>query len=219
MISEAIRVLLVDDHSVVRAGLKSVLSGTPDIIIVGEASNGREAIAAAQQLKPDVVVMDLSMPDIDGITATKEIIANEHTRVLILSMHAEEDYLVPAMEAGASGYLVKTQADRELVNAIRSIAHGEVYVQSSAARILAKKLSSKTPAANEKERYEKLTGRERDVLRRVALGFSAPEIGEQLHISPKTVDTYKQRIHEKVDLSHRSQYVQFALKLGLLAVE
>jgi two-component system response regulator NreC len=219
MISEAIRVLLVDDHSVVRAGLKSVLSATPDITIVGEANNGREAIAAALQLKPDVVVMDLSMPDIDGITATKEIVANEHTRVLILSMHAEEDYLVPAMEAGASGYLVKTQADRELVNAIRSIAHGEVYVQSSAARILAKKLSSKTPAANEKERYEKLTGRERDVLRRVALGFSAPEIGEQLHISPKTVDTYKQRIHEKVDLSHRSQYVQFALKLGLLAVE
>ena len=219
MRSEAIRVLLVDDHSVVRAGLKSVLSATPDITIVGEASNGREAIAVAQQLKPDVVVMDLSMPDIDGIAATKEIVANEHTRVLILSMHAEEDYLVPAMEAGASGYLVKTQADRELVNAIRSIAHGEVYVQSSAARILAKKLSAKTPAANEKERYEKLTGRERDVLRRVALGFSAPEIGEQLHISPKTVDTYKQRISEKVDLSHRSQYVQFALKLGLLAVE
>ena len=219
MISEAIRVLLVDDHSVVRAGLKSVLSATPDITIVGEASNGREAIAAALQLKPDVVVMDLSMPDIDGIAATKEIIANEHSRVLILSMHAEEDYLIPAMEAGASGYLVKTQADRELVNAIRSIAHGEMYVQSSAARILAKKLSTKTPAANEKERYEKLTGRERDVLRRVALGFSAPEIGEQLHISPKTVDTYKQRIHEKVDLSHRSQYVQFALKLGLLAVE
>jgi DNA-binding NarL/FixJ family response regulator len=219
MISEAIRVLLVDDHSVVRAGLKSVLSATPDITIVGEANNGREAIAAALQLKPDVVVMDLSMPDIDGITATKEIVANEHTRVLILSMHAEEDYLVPAMEAGASGYLVKTQADRELVNAIRSIAHGEVYVQSSAARILAKKLSAKPPAANEKERYDKLTGRERDVLRRVALGFSAPEIGEQLHISPKTVDTYKQRISEKVDLSHRSQYVQFALKLGLLAVE
>ena len=135
MITEAIRVLLVDDHSVVRAGLKSVLSATPDITVVGEASNGREAIALAQQLKPDVVVMDLSMPDVDGIAATKEIIANEHTRVLILSMHAEEDYLVPAMEAGASGYLVKTQADRELVNAIRSIAHGEVYVQSSAARI------------------------------------------------------------------------------------
>ena len=219
MISEAIRVLLVDDHSVVRAGLKSVLSATPDITVVGEASNGREAIAVAQQAKPDVVVMDLSMPDVDGIAATKEIVSNGQTRVLVLSMHAEEDYLVPAMEAGASGYLVKTQADRELVNAIRSIAHGEVYVQSSAARILAKKLSSKTPAANERERYEKLTGRERDVLRRVALGFSAPEIGEQLHISPKTVDTYKQRIQEKVDLSHRSQYVQFALKLGLLAVE
>jgi DNA-binding NarL/FixJ family response regulator len=220
MITEAIRVLLVDDHSVVRAGLKAVLSATPDITVVGEAANGREAVVEVQRLKPDIVVMDLSMPGVDGIAATKEIVAgNTGARVLVLSMHAEEDYLVPAMEAGASGYLVKTDADRDLVNAIRSIAHGEVYVQSTAARILAKRLTAKSPAANERERYEKLTGRERDVLRRVALGYSAPEIGAQLQISPKTVDTYKQRIQEKVELTHRSHYVQFALKLGLLAAE
>jgi len=220
MISESIRVLLVDDHGVVRAGLRSVLSATPDITVVGEASNGHEAVEAAERLKPDIVVMDLSMPDGDGITATREIVASGiGARVLILSMHAEEDYLVPAMEAGASGYVVKTNADRELVNAIRGLAHGEVYVPSTAARILARKLAAKHPAASERERYEKLTGRERDVLRRIALGYSAPEIGEQLQISPKTVDTYKQRIQEKVELSHRSQYVQFALKLGLLAVE
>jgi DNA-binding NarL/FixJ family response regulator len=220
MISESIRVVLVDDHSVVRAGLKAVLGATPDITVVGEASDGREGVELVERLKPDVVVMDLSMPGVDGVAATKEIVASGlGTRVIILSMHAEEDYLVPAMEAGASGYLVKTNADRELVNAIRGVAHGEVYVQSAAARVLAKKLAAKSPAASERQQYERLTGRERDVLRGIALGYSAPEIGAQLQISPKTVDTYKQRIQEKVDLAHRSQYVQFALRLGLLAAE
>lgn len=219
MSADVIRVVLADDHSVVRAGLKTVLGSAPDIDVVGEASTGREAIAAAHSLKPDVVVMDLSMPDGDGLSATKEIVANGDGRVLVLSMHAEDDYLVPVMEAGASGYLAKTAADRDLVNAIRTVAHQEVYVQSTAGRVLAKKLASKAPLATDRERYDRLTGRERDVLRRVALGYSAPEIGSQLHISPKTVDTYKQRIQEKVELSHRSQYVQFALKLGLLAIE
>jgi DNA-binding NarL/FixJ family response regulator len=220
MISESIRVVLVDDHSVVRAGLKAVLGATPDITVVGEASDGREGVELVERLKPDVVVMDLSMPGVDGVAATKEIVASGlGTRVIILSMHAEEDYLVPAMEAGASGYLVKTNADRELVNAIRGVAHGEVYVQSAAARVLAKKLAAKSPAATERQQYERLTGRERDVLRGIALGYSAPEIGSQLQISPKTVDTYKQRIQEKVDLAHRSQYVQFALRLGLLRAE
>ena len=220
MISESIRVVLVDDHSVVRAGLKAVLGATPDITVVGEASDGREGVELVARLKPDVVVMDLSMPGVDGVAATKEIVASGlGTRVIILSMHAEEDYLVPAMEAGASGYLVKTNADRELVNAVRGVAHGEVYVQSAAARVLAKKLAAKSPAATERQQYERLTGRERDVLRGIALGYSAPEIGSQLQISPKTVDTYKQRIQEKVDLAHRSQYVQFALRLGLLRAE
>ena len=220
MISESIRVVLVDDHSVVRAGLKAVLGATPDITVVGEASEGREAVDLVARVKPDVVVMDLSMPGLDGVAATKEIVESGiGTRVIILSMHAEEDYLVPAMEAGASGYLVKTNADRELVNAIRGVAHGEVYVQSAAARVLAKRLAAKNPAATERAQYERLTGRERDVLRGIALGYSAPEIGAQLQISPKTVDTYKQRIQEKVDLGHRSQYVQFALRLGLLAPE
>jgi DNA-binding NarL/FixJ family response regulator len=220
MISESIRVVLVDDHSVVRAGLKAVLGATPDIAVVGEASEGREAVDLVARVKPDVVVMDLSMPGLDGVSATKEIVeSGAGTRVIILSMHAEEDYLVPAMEAGASGYLVKTNADRELVNAVRGVAHGEVYVQSAAARVLAKRLAAKNPAATERAQYERLTGRERDVLRGIALGYSAPEIGAQLQISPKTVDTYKQRIQEKVDLGHRSQYVQFALRLGLLAPE
>src|SRR5205085_8576263 len=133
-----------------------------------------------------------------------------------LTMHAEEDYLVPLMEAGAAGYLVKSAADRELVDAVRAVAHGDVYVRASAARVLAKNLTKKDPAQNDRERFEKLTERERDVLRFVARGYSAPEIGEKLFISPTTVDTYKQRIQEKLGLAHRSDYVQLALKLGLL---
>jgi len=132
-------------------------------------------------------------------------------------MHAEEDYLVSLMEAGAAGYLVKSAADRELVDAVRAVAHGDVYVRSTAARLLAKNLIKQDPAKTERERFAKLTQRERDVLRLVGKGFSAPEIGARLFISPKTVDTYKQRIQEKVGLGHRSDYVQFALKLGLLA--
>ena len=131
------RVLLVEDHTVVRQGLRALLGAWSDLEVVGEAADGVEAVRLTTELKPDVVVMDLSMPGGDGISATKDIVASGiGTRVLVLSMHAEEDYLVPAMEAGASGYLVKTNADRELANAIRGIVHGEVYVQSAAARVL-----------------------------------------------------------------------------------
>jgi DNA-binding NarL/FixJ family response regulator len=218
MNGDRIRVVLADDHAVVRAGLKAVLGGARDIEVIGEVKSGREAVDMAERFSPDVVVMDLSMPDMDGTAATREIVAKElPTRVLVLTMHAEEDYLIPLMEAGASGYLVKSAADRELVDAVRAVAHGDVYVRPSAARILAKNLTKKDPAAVDRERFEKLTHRERDVLTLVARGYSAPEIGEQLFISPKTVDTYKQRIQEKLGLSHRSEYVQFALKLGLLA--
>ena len=218
MTGDLIRVVLADDHAVVRAGLKAVLSAARDIEVIGEAKTGREAVALAERFKPDVVVMDLSMPELDGTAATKEIVQKGlAARVLVLTMHAEEDYLVPLMEAGAAGYLVKSAADRELVDAVRAVAHGDVSVRPAAARVLAKNLTKKDPAQSERERFEKLTQRERDVLRLVAQGYSAPEIGERLFISPKTVDTYKQRIQEKLGLAHRSDYVQFALKLGLLA--
>jgi DNA-binding NarL/FixJ family response regulator len=215
--SDIIRVILADDHAVVRAGVKAVLSSAKDIEVIGEASNGREAIALAERLNPDVVVMDLSMGEMDGITATKTLVDKGSTsKVLILTMHAEDAYLVKLLEAGASGYLVKSAADRELVDAVRSVAHGDMYMQPSAARALAQGIKRKSEHADERERYEKLTDREKDVLRYVARGFSAPEIGEKLFISPKTVDTYKQRINEKLGLNHRSDYVALALKLGLL---
>ena len=218
MSGDLIRVVLADDHAVVRAGLKAVLGVARDIEVIGEAKTGREAVALAERFKPDVVVMDLSMPELDGTAATKEIVEKGlTTRVLVLTMHAEEDYLVPLMEAGAAGYLVKSAADRELVDAVRAVARGDVYVRPAAARVLAKNLTKKDPAQTERDKFDKLTQRERDVLRLVAQGYSAPEIGERLFISPKTVDTYKQRIQEKLGLSHRSDYVQFALKLGLLA--
>jgi DNA-binding NarL/FixJ family response regulator len=213
-----IRVVLADDHAVVRAGLKAVLGTARDIEVVGEARDGDEAVALAERLKPEVVVMDLTMGDSNGADATKQIVSRGlPSKVLVLTMHAEEDYLVPVLEAGASGYLMKNAADRELVDAVRAVARGDIYVRPAAARVLAKGLTRKDPLQEERDKFERLTERERDVLKYTAQGYSAPEIGEKLHISAKTVDTYKQRIHEKLGLHHRSDYVQLALKLGLLS--
>ncbi|HEX3157771.1 MAG TPA: response regulator transcription factor [Gemmatimonadaceae bacterium] len=216
--SDLIRVILADDHAVVRAGLKAVLGAAKDIEIVGEARDGEEAVALAERLTPDVVVMDLTMGGKDGLEATKTIAARGlASRVLVLTMHAEEDYLVPLLEAGAAGYLMKNAADRELVDAVRTVARGEMYVGAAAARVLARELTRKDPLQAERARYERLTERERDVLRLVAEGYSAPEIGEKLFISPKTVDTYKQRVNEKLGFAHRADYVKLALKLGLIS--
>src|SRR5204863_7889838 len=131
---------------------------------IGEAKTGREAVTLAERFKPDVIVMDLSMPELDGTAATKEIVAKGlPVKVLILTMHVEEDYLIPLIEAGAAGYLVKSAADRELVDAVRAVAHGDVYVRPAAARGLAKKLTKKDPGAVERERFDKLNQGERDV--------------------------------------------------------
>lgn len=218
MPGELITVVLADDHAVLRTGLKAVLGTARDVEVVGEASSGSQALQLAEHLKPDVVVMDLTMDGDDGASATREIVARGlPSRVLIVTMHPEEDRLVELIEAGAAGYLVKSVADRELVDAVRTVARGDVYVRRAATRLLAQKVSRKTPEQAEDERYARLTERERDVLRLTAQGYSAPEIGERLCISPKTVDTYRQRIQDKLGLSHRSAYVQFALKRGLLA--
>ncbi|MEO7086865.1 MAG: response regulator transcription factor, partial [Gemmatimonadaceae bacterium] len=146
MTGDLIRVILADDHNVVRAGLRAVLSVAKDIEVIGEAKNGREAVSMAERFNPDVVVMDLDMPELNGAAATKEIVAKGlAAKVLILTMHSEEDYLVPLMEAGVAGYLVKSAADRELVDAVRAVAHGDVYVRPAAARVLAKNLTKKDP--------------------------------------------------------------------------
>jgi DNA-binding NarL/FixJ family response regulator len=194
-----------------------VLSAAPDIEVVGQAGDGREAVELAERLHPHVIIMDLSMPTMDGIEATRTVTAlPDPPKVLVLTMHDEAEYLRPLLEAGASGYLVKSVADRDLVVAVRAVAHGDVYVGPTAARVLAKEFTRHDPAKADRERFDKLTQRERDVLRLIAQGYTAPEVGERLFISPKTVDTYKQRIQEKLGLTHRAEYVQFALKLGLL---
>ncbi len=217
MSEDLIRVLLVDDHAVVRSGLKAVLGAARDIDVVGEASDGKDVVPLAQRLNPHVVVMDLSMGQVDGLTALKAMKAEGAPgRVLVLTMHAEEEYLMPALEAGAAGYLVKSAADRELVDAVRAVARGDTYVQPTAARVLARGIAKKDEHAELRSRFDKLTDREQAVLKMVAEGYTAPEIGEKLFISPKTVDTYKQRVNEKLGLAHRTDYVKLALKLGLL---
>lgn len=217
MSAELIRVLLADDHAVVRAGLKAVLGTVRDIEVVGEARNGKEAVDLASRLKPDVIVMDLSMDEMDGAEATRVIIQRDpNARVLILTMHSEEEALVRLLEAGAAGYLVKNAADRDLVDAVRTVARGDSYLRAAAARALAKEIKRRESHAAEREQFEKLSERERSILRLIAAGYSAPEIGSQLSISAKTVDTYKQRIQDKIGLSHRPDYVKFAMRLGLL---
>lgn len=217
MRNDTITVVLADDHAVVRAGLKAVLGTAKDIHVIGEVGNGRDAVAMVQRMKPDVLVMDISMEPLDGAEATKQLTsAGVSTRILILTMHSADEALIPLLEAGASGFLQKSAADRELVDAVRAVAHGDTYIQPSAAGVLAGGIRKRAEHSGERSKYEKLTDRERDVLRYVASGYTAPEIGEKLFISPKTVDTYKQRIAEKLGLSHRSEYVQFALKIGIL---
>jgi len=213
----AIRVMLVDDHAIVRAGLRAVLGAVPGMTVVGEANGGNAAVAQLATTPADVVVMDLSMADGDGITATRAITRDGGcgARVLVLTMHSEESYLEPVLAAGASGYLVKSTADRELVEAVRAVARGETWVRPAA---LAQGTRRRGECASERERFEKLTDREREVMQLIAEGYTAPQIGEQLSISPKTVDTYKQRVNDKLGLTTRADYVKMALRLGLLGV-
>ncbi|HEY2854261.1 MAG TPA: response regulator transcription factor [Gemmatimonadaceae bacterium] len=220
MTGDTIRVMLADDHQVVRTGLRAVLGAAKDIVVVAEAANGEEATALSERIHPDVIVMDVSMGEMDGLEATRRVLTQvPRPRVLILTMHDEEEYLAEALRAGAAGYLVKSAAHHELVTAVRAVAYGEIYVRPSAAQVLAKRMRSYTAKSSDRARFERLTERERDVLRLVAGGYSAPDIGGQLEISPKTVDTYKQRINEKLGVSSRPEYVRFALRLGLLVAD
>jgi two-component system response regulator NreC len=209
-----IRTLLADDHTIFRAGLKALLDAEMGIEVVGEAATGDEAVELVRELKPDIVVMDLSMPGSGGLEATRRITALDlPTRVLVLTMHPEEEYLVPVLEAGAHGYLTKTTADRRLIDAIRVVARGEVYLPPKATTLLLKEYKA---AGEDNDLLRHLSSREQEVLALTAEGFSSKEIGEKLFISPKTVDTYRARIMEKLGLTHRSELVRFALRAGLL---
>jgi DNA-binding NarL/FixJ family response regulator len=214
-----IRVVLADDHTILRAALRSLLQrSAPEVRIVGEAANGHEAVDMVRRLSPDVVVMDLDMAGGDGLTATRALAeGGDDVKVLVLSMHTEEERLLPLLRAGARGYLAKDVAERELVDAIRVVAAGDVYVQPTVARVLAASVTANAlQSQSGREQFETLSDRERHVLCLVAEGFNGPEIGAQLGIAAKTVDTYKQRIQDKLGLDHRTSYVRFALDAGLL---
>ena len=214
-----IRVVLADDHTLFRAGLRVLLRQAADIEIIGEANCGSEAVAVTERLTPDVLVMDLDMSEPDGSAATRLLTERRSaTRILILSMFSEDEFLLPLLEAGASGYLTKDAAEQELVEAIRAVSRGDVYVRPRVARLLAahQRTRGKSPHDRLTDQYEQLSRRERDVLELMAKGFGGVEIGQKLGISNKTVETYKERIEEKLGLRHRSEYVNFALEIGLL---
>ena len=213
--SDKIRILLVDDHAMFRAGIKALLEADGKVAVVGEAASGDDAVDLVRALKPDVVVMDLSMPGSNGLEATRRIAALElDTSVLVLTVHAEEEYLVPVVEAGASGYLTKTSADTDLLEAIRVVARGQVFLPPKATTLLLKQY--KAAESSDALSLKDLSTREQEVLALTAEGFSSREIGKKLFISPKTVDTYRSRIMDKLGLSHRSDLVRFALRVGLL---
>jgi DNA-binding NarL/FixJ family response regulator len=213
--AKPISVLLVDDHAMFRAGIKALLEADGKVTVVGEGASGDEAVDLVRALKPDVVVMDLSMPGSNGLEATRRIAAlGLDTSVLVLTVHAEEEYLVPVVEAGASGYLTKTSADTDLLEAIRVVARGQVFLPPKATTLLLKQY--KAAESGDAASLKDLSTREQEVLALTAEGFSSREIGKKLFISPKTVDTYRSRIMDKLRLSHRSDLVRFALRVGLL---
>lgn len=213
--TDTIKILLVDDHAMFRAGIRALIEAEDRIEVVGEAASGDEAVDCVRELKPDLVIMDLAMPGSNGLDATRRISAlGLNTKVLVLTVHAEEEYLVPVVEAGASGYLTKTSADTDLLEAIRVVARGQVFLPPKAATLLLRRY--KDAEGEDSTGLNDLSSREQEVLALTAEGFSSREIGQKLFISPKTVDTYRSRIMDKLGLTHRSELVRFALRVGLL---
>ena len=216
MAEKKIRILLVDDHPVLRSGLEALLELEPDLEVVGHASTGEEGIEKTRLLRPDVVVMDLAMPGIGGLEATRKVVELAlGARVLVLTSQAEEEFLLPVLEAGGSGYVRKTSADEDLIRAIQTVARDEVFLYPNATKLLLRRYKL-AEQKGEEGPLEKLSDREREVLGLTAEGYSSGEIGKKLYLSPKTVDTYRARLMQKLGLSHRSELVRLALDTGLL---
>jgi RNA polymerase sigma factor (sigma-70 family) len=216
----SVRVLLADDEQLVRAGFRLILESEPDIEVVGEASNGAEAVALARQLDPDVILMDIQMPEMNGLEATRQISAlgrEESSRVLILTTFEVDEYVYEALRAGASGFLLKRTPAADLVAGIRVVAAGEALLAPSVTRRLIDQFAHR-PAAGRTttEALDELTGREREVLELVAHGRSNAEIAEQLVLSEGTVKTHVKRIFMKLGLHDRTQAVIFAYDAGLV---
>ncbi|HEY7340440.1 MAG TPA: response regulator transcription factor [Ktedonobacterales bacterium] len=218
-----IRILLVDDHPIFRAGLRALLESQPDVRVIGEAGNGAEAIARANELRPDIILLDISMPDVDGLEALRRMQADHVPgRVLVLTMHAENEYLFQVLESGGYGYVLKQGVDTDLFTAIRTVAAGDIFLYPSATALLLSRYREQKRALEETaddNHPDGLSEREREVLSLTAQGYSSQEIGDQLALSAKTVETYRTRVMRKLNLRHRSDLVRYALRVGLLQPE
>jgi two-component system response regulator NreC len=216
MIMGETTILLVDDHAVLRSGLHMLLDAQPGLRVVGEAGDAQEALALAGRLQPSLILLDLTLPQLDGIAALPLLRKlAPSSKVLVLTMHDDEGYLRQAFRAGASGYVLKKAADAELISAVRAVMRGENYVHPAMTRAL---LDDLLPAAAATaDPWDTLSEREREVLILVARGYTAAEIGAQLSLSPKTVETYRLRGMEKLGMRTRAALVQFALAHNLLA--
>ncbi|WP_281883603.1 response regulator transcription factor [Paenibacillus sp. YYML68] len=213
--------IIVDDHAVVRSGLMLLLNGREELQVIGEAADGDEGIRLAKELKPDVVLMDLSMPHgKDGLTATQELKqAAPESAILILTMHDDDEYLFRAIHAGASGYILKSAPHEELLGAIRSVASGQAYLYPTATRRLMSEYVERFRSGDGGGSFETLSEREKEIVSHVALGYSNKEIAEQLVISIKTVESHKANVMEKLGLKTRPELVKYAMKKGLLHFE
>jgi DNA-binding NarL/FixJ family response regulator len=212
-----LRILLADDHTVVRQGLRRVLEERPDWEVVAETGDGREAVHLAEQFKPDVAILDVAMPLLNGIEATRQIARRvPSTRILVLSMHADEAYVTRILQAGASGYLLKDSADVDLIQAISEVARGRSFFSPSIARVMLDDYVRHGKEKGVTDRYELLSHREREVFQLIAEAKTNKEIAVILNVSPSTVETHRARIMEKLDLHSAAEIVLFAVRRGVI---
>ncbi len=216
-----IRVMIADDHAILRAGLRMLVNAQADMEVVAEAPDGEKAVQAARETRPDVALLDLTMPGAGGMSALQEMARScRKTRVLVLTMHDDPAYLRSVLAAGASGYLLKQTVDTELLAAIRAVHRGGTYVDPSLASVLVQDvLAKRGKKASSKRPVNILSDREQQVLKLVAQGYSSQEIAQRIFVSVKTVETYRARIADKLDLRTRSALVRYAVRMGLLAAE
>jgi two-component system, NarL family, response regulator NreC len=213
-----IRILLADDHIVMRDGLRALLERQPDMAVVAEAADGRECVQLAEEQSPDVVVMDIAMPNMNGIEATRRITSNQpRCAVVILSMHQDESYILRALKAGAKGYLLKDSVRSDLLEAIRAVARGRSFLTRKIGRMLQEDYVRQLENRGLDDTYDVLTDREREVLQLIAEGKTAKEVASVLNISPTTVETHRTHIQEKLGLHSVAELVLYAVRKGIIA--
>ncbi len=214
---EKIRVLIADDHTLVREGLRALLQGEGGFEVIAEASTGHEAIERALEMRPDVILMDIGMPKLDGLEATRRIVkASPGIRVLVLTVHETEDYFFRALEAGAQGFLVKDAASTELIAAVRAVHQGGMFLYPPLAKRLVEDYLGRVSSGEERSTYEELTPREREILKLIGEGLTNQEIASHLSLSINTVQTHRSRIMDKLNLHSRAQLMKYAVRMGLL---